>query len=527
MIALLAVAPAAACSCFIAGTPIETDRGPVPIENLKVGDMVLAFRADHTTVLRRVTHLHEATVHRTLELKVGDRTLHTTDEHPFWTPEVRSFTRAADLVAGATLAMLGDEQKMFPARLAATRSVARPAGIKVYNITVEGPEHTYFADHVAVHNKSPDYEPYARDAGGPTGSYIVNGTDRPLRVELQQLPNLTLDDASLKLEQMPLSKLARIEGKSVDLAPGAHLDVYGTLVAPDGELPNIGIVNIGAGPQLLRVLGAATIVESGGQLSFKLAKGSVVPMGPETPACAPAIGGSGVSWTTVSGGRYTIEASTVAGSCTEVKLARGAVDGGSPDGGATDGGLDDAGDPDAGALDAGDPDAGELDAGDPDGSAGPADAGAPKDAGSSSQTAFRWCGPEGSWPFAVGDELQILPGGMGRLSVASASYEFEAVSSAASALPTTSNVLTVAEDTSCVQVSECRSLQRRLSFGVIGASGTVSLPIGKETPVQVNTSGGGTAAERHWLMRAYGAPLRTEACKDPRYVVDYVRVRKL
>ena len=70
-------------SCFKAGTLIETINGPVPIEEIKVGDLVLTQSGEYHKVyntMKRSPELNEL-----IKLKIhGAGILYTTKNHPFW-----------------------------------------------------------------------------------------------------------------------------------------------------------------------------------------------------------------------------------------------------------------------------------------------------------------------------------------------------------------------------------------------------------------------------------------------------------
>lgn len=75
----------APCCCFAAGTPVMTKTGPRPIENIRIGDMVLsqnaatgelAFKAVIGRAVRPAAPL--------LAIGVGSEAIHCTRGHPFW-----------------------------------------------------------------------------------------------------------------------------------------------------------------------------------------------------------------------------------------------------------------------------------------------------------------------------------------------------------------------------------------------------------------------------------------------------------
>lgn len=72
-------------SCFLAGTPVRTEMGTVPIESIKPGDRVLAqdqdtgelaYKVVLTTTLRPPAKM--------LQIQAGGEDIHTTLGHPFW-----------------------------------------------------------------------------------------------------------------------------------------------------------------------------------------------------------------------------------------------------------------------------------------------------------------------------------------------------------------------------------------------------------------------------------------------------------
>ena len=80
--------------CFIAGTPIWTDHGPVPIEQIRVGDLVLS-KCEHTgqQAYKRVTRTFKREkqivypLSYAVEAEDGKRyceMIFCTKDHPFW-----------------------------------------------------------------------------------------------------------------------------------------------------------------------------------------------------------------------------------------------------------------------------------------------------------------------------------------------------------------------------------------------------------------------------------------------------------
>jgi intein/homing endonuclease len=73
------------CNCFTAGTMVLTDEGEKPIEEIEVGDKVLA-KDDETGEMayKEVEWLFQRDVEETYNITVGGEVITTTDEHPFW-----------------------------------------------------------------------------------------------------------------------------------------------------------------------------------------------------------------------------------------------------------------------------------------------------------------------------------------------------------------------------------------------------------------------------------------------------------
>jgi hypothetical protein len=129
-------------ACFLGGTPVLTARGPVPIESLVVGDLVLQF-VDGREVTSPVTAVHRAVAESYLKI---NNNIGVTREHPFlvggnWVP-------AGQLDAGDSLAAPGGWNKA----IVAIEEIAVYS--RVYNISTGG-NHTFVAGGAIVHNKPP------------------------------------------------------------------------------------------------------------------------------------------------------------------------------------------------------------------------------------------------------------------------------------------------------------------------------------------------------------------------------------
>jgi hypothetical protein len=141
MAAGLGAADADVCllnACFAAGTPLLTPDGAKPIEQFKVGDLVLSApeeNPDAPVAPRRVEKVFQRLA-RIVELRVGGQTIRTTHEHPFYV-QGKGWTKAAALSAGDLL-------KSIDGSWTAVESLGDTnEDVAVYNLRIEE-YHTYF-----------------------------------------------------------------------------------------------------------------------------------------------------------------------------------------------------------------------------------------------------------------------------------------------------------------------------------------------------------------------------------------------
>jgi len=122
-------------SCFLAGTPVRTEMGTVPIESIKPGDRVLAQDQDTgelaykivlTTTLRPPAKM--------LQINVGGDEIYTTLGHPFWVSG-QGWRMAKQLKEGDLLHGLGGATPI--------KSVVPAGEHEAHNLVVDE-ENTYF-----------------------------------------------------------------------------------------------------------------------------------------------------------------------------------------------------------------------------------------------------------------------------------------------------------------------------------------------------------------------------------------------
>lgn len=142
--------------CFVAGTLVETEDGLRPIEEIKVGDRVLARSPESgETSLKIVTDLIDLHVRQIWKVSISDEQsnfeiFRTTDDHPWWVVAADgkgSWVATLDLSEGMLLTT-ADNQRVKVSSVTKTDIVDG-----TYNLTVADYE-TYFVgqSRVLVHN---------------------------------------------------------------------------------------------------------------------------------------------------------------------------------------------------------------------------------------------------------------------------------------------------------------------------------------------------------------------------------------
>ncbi len=142
---------ARACSFTGATVVLMADGTKKPIEDVKVGDKVLATDPETgEQVAKKVEHVfvHDDTV---IDLVVDGEVISTTEDHPFWSVTDRKFERADELSPGEQV--LGADGRLVTVsglKLGSARAAF------AYNLTVEG-IHTYHVGdaEILVHNACP------------------------------------------------------------------------------------------------------------------------------------------------------------------------------------------------------------------------------------------------------------------------------------------------------------------------------------------------------------------------------------
>ncbi|TCP52764.1 intein/RHS repeat-associated protein [Tumebacillus sp. BK434] len=141
------------CNCFTAGTKVLTNVGERPIEDIQVGDLVLAKNdVSGEMAFKEVEWLFKRNVEETYNVFVGNEVLTTTDEHPFWIVG-KGWVEAKHLEVGDVLTTSKGLE------LSIRKLVIRKEHKTVYNFMVKD-FHSYFVSNLGIwtHN-SCKYQP--------------------------------------------------------------------------------------------------------------------------------------------------------------------------------------------------------------------------------------------------------------------------------------------------------------------------------------------------------------------------------
>lgn len=151
-------------ACVERGTLVVTPQGQRPIEDLSLGDEVVSIDpfsgTRTTTTVARVRYA----LSWCEKLQLGDRSLWLTAEHPVYSPERGAFEPASEWFTGT----LDQVQEGWGGGVAARGGSwfeQRPC--RVVDLTVSDSPHTFLANGIVVHNKSPVPECFDDTDCGP------------------------------------------------------------------------------------------------------------------------------------------------------------------------------------------------------------------------------------------------------------------------------------------------------------------------------------------------------------------------
>ncbi|WP_044640091.1 polymorphic toxin-type HINT domain-containing protein [Risungbinella massiliensis] len=145
------------CKCFTINTKVLTDKGQKNIQDIKIGDKVLA--KDEKTgkqAYKAVQWLYERKVKEVYKLYIGKEVIETTDEHPFWI-KGKGWIQVKDLKSG-------DQVEDDEGNLLVVWKIEREKKeTTVYNFSVED-YHTFYVSDLKVftHNCGGKVETFYR-----------------------------------------------------------------------------------------------------------------------------------------------------------------------------------------------------------------------------------------------------------------------------------------------------------------------------------------------------------------------------
>lgn len=167
-------------ACLVAGTMVETIDGPVPIEEIRIGDLVLTRKGYRRVCWSGVTKR----VNKIVTVKFDNGSVITgTPDHPVWTEEGGWVDLAS--IMGRHYTMIGLEKLI--AHPVALKWEQRQSDVGVYDLTVED-AHEFFANGILVHNSTEDGGCYTAGVlmamdndGGLWVEHCVHGQWEPIK----------------------------------------------------------------------------------------------------------------------------------------------------------------------------------------------------------------------------------------------------------------------------------------------------------------------------------------------------------
>lgn len=190
-------------SCFVADTLVATPKGSVAIQSLEPGNLVLSYSLGDRKIIARKLVATKRSLRTSIVSVNSIRGV--TPEHPIFSETAGKYVPAATLTNRDQIIVLKERgiiltyAEIKPAGLIA--NAGSPMEHEVYDLSVEGPEHNFFADGVLVHNKtwpaplgvtssaSDQNNFYAGGASNPT-----NGWDEYWKLRKYSLSNLAETD---------------------------------------------------------------------------------------------------------------------------------------------------------------------------------------------------------------------------------------------------------------------------------------------------------------------------------------------
>ncbi|OAS16045.1 polymorphic toxin-type HINT domain-containing protein [Paenibacillus oryzisoli] len=161
------------CHCFTAGTKVLTQDGELSIEQVKLGDYVLAKNPDTGEMAyKEVDLLFQKEITESWNITVGSELITTTDEHPFWIHS-KGWVVAKDLIVGDLF------ETSDGSYLAIDKIEVKEQHTTVYNFRVKD-FHTYYVSNLKIltHNSNGincDWSQMAKYFAPNTKKHILEG----------------------------------------------------------------------------------------------------------------------------------------------------------------------------------------------------------------------------------------------------------------------------------------------------------------------------------------------------------------
>lgn len=179
------------CASFAVGTSVLTDRGRVPIEQIRIGQIVLSRDGrSQTDIPRPVTDVFSRTASSHRILRTEYDTFRVTDEHPFWV-QGKGWTQAKDVTDEDIIA--GREGD---ALVLSNQEVKQ--ALKVFNFSVADTASYFVGDGGSwAHNASCALVPGGglaahEAAGGHAIARHVGRTEQQLRARFEDNPRMKI-----------------------------------------------------------------------------------------------------------------------------------------------------------------------------------------------------------------------------------------------------------------------------------------------------------------------------------------------
>jgi hypothetical protein len=137
--------------CFAEGTLVKIENGVVPIESLKIGDLVASYNFDKKEVVySAVKEVYHNEADSFLKIYVEDDVVECTQNHQFWSASYEDWITAKDINEGDLL-LSANGKKIKVGRIESLKQTGATFNLEIENL------HNYFVSSldILVHNGNP------------------------------------------------------------------------------------------------------------------------------------------------------------------------------------------------------------------------------------------------------------------------------------------------------------------------------------------------------------------------------------